>query len=185
MLNFYLKASWSFFLSSALRRWRTPTWMRWWSSERPSTQKSPLTLECRAQLSASTTSSQWCWKSVSRHRQRKPTPSTEKWAAPFSFARNSKLKSHARTCSRRPTETTGKMETPSPHIEDCFSRKCVETRNFCHAEQFLSANFWAHHARKCFVTWYTNNYLDLLGFFLLFVKLNCYSTSQKKKKEKP
>lgn len=24
-----------------------------------------------------------------------------------------------------------------------------------------------------------------VGFFLLFVKLNCYSTSQKKKKEKP
>lgn len=77
---------------------RKPTWRRWWSSEKPSPPRSPLTLAPRAPRSASRASSPSCYGTASPRRQRRRTPSTARWPDLSSSAPNWTHASCAGTC---------------------------------------------------------------------------------------
>lgn len=91
-----------------------PMWMQWWSSERPSPPLRSSSLALSQPPNESTTSSPWCSDTASPRLLRRRTRSTGRWAALSSSAPGWMPSCDVRTCSNRPTRSTGKAARHRP-----------------------------------------------------------------------
>lgn len=96
------------------RQWWTPTWMRWWSSARPSPPQRPSSLALSPPPRESTTSSLWCSNTGSLLLQRRRTHSTGRWAGRFSSAPGWTPNCGVMTCSKQHIRNTGKAARHRP-----------------------------------------------------------------------